>query len=189
MYPNTIDSFRDVTGYVSGAPVEANKLKAGDQNNMAGSVEGIMTELGTLPKGSYGNVKTRLNNLLDVNNINIWRDYVSRQFNGNPEFYTVRTINVLSASNIFFGSFSCNARNDYAGVNDCMVRMYFYNPSNYDGTFNANFPAQNDWRGFCNPFSAINVPTGNQILVIQADTNNLNLTCDHCASWLVGLYL
>lgn len=181
VYPDSKETFR---------VVDTNDiLRKGDQNNMGGCVERIEDTLGLNPEGSYADVVTRLNALLEKSKINIWRDYVSRNFNGNPEFYTVRTINVLSASNIFFGVFSCNARNDYAGSNDCMVRMYFYNPTNYDGIFNAEFPAQNDWRGFCNPFSAVNVPTGNQTLVIQADTNSQDLRCDHCSSWLIGIYL
>ena len=53
MYPSTIDIFRRVIGYITGNPVDANKLKAGDQNNMADTLEAVQNTLGLNPQGGY----------------------------------------------------------------------------------------------------------------------------------------
>ena len=166
-YPDTIDTFRDVTGYTGGPVLDVNKLKSGDQNNMAASVEGIMNELGTLPKGSYADVKTRLNNLLDVNNIEIWRDSLERTFNGSPELYEVRSISVANASNIFFGCMTFNGRNFYNGVNEVSVRMYFDGDSTYAGRCTYEYQSLNEWQPLTTGFARVNVPTGTRKLYVR----------------------
>jgi hypothetical protein len=62
-YPNSIDTFREVTAYTGGPVVDDNKLKAGDQNNMADTLEGVQNALGTNPEGAKTDVKTRLNDV------------------------------------------------------------------------------------------------------------------------------
>lgn len=56
-YPDDKDTFRRVTGYVGGDVVDANKLKEGDQNNMAGWLESLQDIFGYSIKMGYATVK------------------------------------------------------------------------------------------------------------------------------------
>lgn len=60
MFPNDITLLRRVVGYVSGAVLETNKTKAGDQNDMADVVEAIENNIGINAEGAYANIGARL---------------------------------------------------------------------------------------------------------------------------------
>src|SRR3990170_3656673 len=64
VYPSGIKSFTDQVDFAAGPEGDADAV---DVNVVYDEVEAIETELGTLPKGSYADVKTRLLALLDVN--------------------------------------------------------------------------------------------------------------------------
>jgi len=56
-YPDDKDTFREVTGYVSGPVVDDNKVKAGDQNNTGTWLENFQDTMGYGIKMGYATVK------------------------------------------------------------------------------------------------------------------------------------
>lgn len=56
-YPDDKDTFRSVTGYTGGPVIDANKLKAGDQNNMGSWLENLQDIFGYGIKMGYATVK------------------------------------------------------------------------------------------------------------------------------------
>jgi hypothetical protein len=63
MYPDEIVELRRVTGYPGGEVLDAHKVKAGDQNNMADVVEAIEDTLGLNPEGAFTDVAARLTDI------------------------------------------------------------------------------------------------------------------------------
>lgn len=112
-YPNSIVTLPTVEGRDLSQGKLGDNVKAEDQNKGWREIEAIETELGTLPKGSFADVKTRLNDVdskIDsVLKLTFFGKIITGSFvvtSGNTSYWTL-TIPSCLENDIIYPNFSC----------------------------------------------------------------------------------